>query len=79
MDNIWLCAAVQEPRLELVQHLSCLPDTVSSRNYLSPKIKWELSDHHFDSDDDVTATVGRWLEVKDADFYKEGILMLLSI
>lgn len=58
---------------EIFKHLRYSTDMEPPDYQLFPKLKKELSGRHTDSDDDIIATFVSFVEVKDVDFYKEGI------
>ncbi len=72
MDDFVFHAVNQECGFKLVQHLRYSPDLSRSATCLFPKMKKELSVGPFDSDDQIV------LEVRDTDFFKEGICLLLD-
>lgn len=66
----------QECGFNLLRHQPYLPDLAPSDYNLLPQTKKELSNRHFDGDDNITDAVDHFVEVQDAIFYKEGIHML---
>lgn len=71
MDNTGLHAVIWKCRFELFPPAQITWYGTRRRLYI-PKMK-ELSDHYLNNGDDVITFVDHFLEVKNADLYKDGI------
>lgn len=69
-------AAIRDARLQLLQHPPYSPDLAPSDFYLFPRMKDHLRGTRFDSNCDVIAAVGAWLEDQDSEFFFNGITAL---
>ena len=61
---------------EVLPHLSYSPDLAPSEFYLFPKLKTNLRDRNFGSNESVIDAVNEYLGDEDEDFYFEGISKL---
>ena len=66
-------ADIQKCGFQLVEDPSYSPDLAPSDHFLFPKMKKELSGHHFARLDDVMNAVGHFLRYQNGAFYTEGI------
>ncbi|GFO50446.1 mariner mos1 transposase [Plakobranchus ocellatus] len=70
--------ALRQLELTTLPHPAYSPDLAPSGYYLFPQLKKYLKGHHFDSDEEVIADVGRGCHGQSSEFFADGVCQLVK-
>ena len=68
--------AVERNGYELIPHPAYSPDLAPSDFFLFSNLKKDIRGCHFRSDEEVVKAVENWVDGKDTDFFRPGLMAL---